>query len=123
MAGSAFAVTLFTPVASVEVAVAEDKPPLPEGAIRISEVKRGQSVVLHGTVDRIPDEDEIILKDESGKIEIDLGKLGRMPVKVGDTVTVYGRADDDVLPGFRPDIYASKLVLADGSEIPVEQWD
>jgi hypothetical protein len=46
-----------------------------------------------------------------------------MPVKTGDVVTVHGQADDDVFPGRRPDIYASKLILADGREISVQQWD
>jgi uncharacterized protein YdeI (BOF family) len=98
-------------------------PASPEGAIRISDVKRGQNVILHGTVDRIRDEDEFMLKDDTGRIKFYLGKLGRMPVKVGDVVTVHGKADDDVLPGLRPEIYASRLLLADGTSIDVEHWD
>jgi uncharacterized protein YdeI (BOF family) len=94
-----------------------------EGAIRIKDVRRGQSVILHGVVSQIRDEDEFMLKDASGKIEIYLGRLGSMPVKVGDRVTVKGRADDDGLPWTRPDIYASGLILSDGRELQVQQWD
>jgi hypothetical protein len=36
-------------------------------------------------------------------------------------VTVIGFADDDVFPGMRPDIYADRLVLADGRVVVLER--
>jgi len=83
----------------------------------ISEVRRGQRVTLHGKVERIRDEDEFILSDESGKIRIYIGWKNDMPVDVGDRVTVKGRADDDVFPGMRPEVYATSLTLANGDQV------
>ncbi len=80
----------------------------------IADVRRGQSVALRGEVTRIRDTDEFVLRDDSGTIEVYIGWRNRMPVRTGDLVTVLGTADDDVFPGRRPDIYANRIVLADG---------
>lgn len=81
----------------------------------INQVRRGQQVTLRGEVERIRDEDEFILRDSTGTIEIYIGWQNKMPVRVGDKVTVLGVADDDALPGTRPDIYARAIVLPDGT--------
>lgn len=89
--------------------------PAPEVKITpIDKVGRGQQVVLRGEVERIRDEDEFILRDRTGSIEIYIGWQNKMLVRLGDMVTVYGIADDDALPGTRPDIYARRIVLPDG---------
>jgi uncharacterized protein YdeI (BOF family) len=95
----------------------------PEGTISIKDVKRGQAVILHGTITRIKDEDEFVLTDDSGRIEIYLPRIENMPYKVDEAVTVHGKADDDVLPGIRPDIYASKIISADGTVRTFKSWD
>jgi uncharacterized protein YdeI (BOF family) len=83
----------------------------------IGEVRRGAAVALRGTVHRISDEDTFILRDETGRIRVYIGWQNDLPVAKGDTVTVLGRADDDALPGIRPEIYARVLILQDGERI------
>jgi uncharacterized protein YdeI (BOF family) len=89
----------------------------------IDEVRRGQAVVLAGTVKRISDSDEFVLEDESGRIKIYIGWKNRMPVEAGESVTVWGVADDDVFPGFRPEIYAQTLELSSGERIELVRGD
>jgi uncharacterized protein YdeI (BOF family) len=91
--------------------------------ISIASVRRGQSVVLAGVVDRLRDSDEFVLRDDSGTIEVYIGWRNRMPVRPGDRVTVAGIADDDVLPGFRPDVYADRIQLADGRIVTLRTDD
>ena len=85
----------------------------------VAEVRRGQSVAIRGEVIRIRDSDEFVLRDDSGRIEVYIGWRNRMPVQVGDQITVFGTADDDVFPGRRPDIYADRIALADGRVVPL----
>lgn len=90
------------------------------GVTEVEDVRRGAPVSLTGEVTQILDEDEFRLRDTSGTIDIYIGWQNRVAVDIGDTVTVYGTADDDVLPGFRPDIYAEKLVLSTGEVIDLK---
>jgi uncharacterized protein YdeI (BOF family) len=103
-----------TPAAAPVVA---DAGPL----VTVRDVRRGQSVTLRGEVARIRDTDEFVLRDDTGSIDVYIGWRNRMPVRSGDRVTVIGFADDDVFPGMRPDIYADRLVLADGRVIVLER--
>lgn len=89
--------------------------------IRIADVRRGQAVVLRGEVRRIRDSDEFILADQSGSIEVYIGWQNEMPVTQGQTVTVHGRADDSSFPGFRPDIYASRIELPGGQVVELRR--
>lgn len=91
--------------------------PVPGNVTPIDQVRRGQSVVLRGEVQRLRDTDEFILRDATGSIEIYIGWRNRMPVEAGQAVTVHGIADDDGLPGFRPDIYADRVILPGGETI------
>lgn len=88
-----------------------------EVVIPIDEVHRGQHVILEGTVRRIADSDEFVLEDDSGRIRVYIGWKNRMPVSRGERVKVWGVADDDAFPGFRPEIYARTLELASGRKI------
>jgi len=85
-----------------------------ESTITIEQVRRGHPVALAGEVERIRDTDEFILGDETGRIRIYIGWRNPMPVAVGDHVTVFGVADDGVLP---PEIYADRIVKADGEVV------
>jgi uncharacterized protein YdeI (BOF family) len=85
--------------------------------VRVADVRRGQSVHLRGTVERIRDTDEFILRDDSGSIRVYIGWRNAMPVGPGEVVTVFGVADDDVFPGLRPEIYADRIVTADGRTV------
>ncbi len=92
--------------------------PVADAAITpIRDVRRGQSVALQGQVQRLRDTDEFVLRDDTGTIIIYIGWRNRMPVSVGQRVTVIGTADDDVIPGLRPEIYASRIVLPDGRTV------
>jgi len=90
--------------------------PAAASVVAVESVRRGQTVALRGQVTRIRDSDEFVLQDDSGSIRIYIGWRNRMPVAVGDRVTVFGAADDDVFPGRRPEIYATRIVLPDGRE-------
>lgn len=85
--------------------------------IPIAQVRRGQAVVLRGEVVRLRGDDEFILRDDSGSIEVYIGWRNQMPVSSGQIVTVSGRADDDTLPGFRPDVYARHIILPNGQRV------
>jgi uncharacterized protein YdeI (BOF family) len=91
--------------------------------IPISQVRRGQRVTLAGVVDRIRDSDEFILRDDTGRIEIYIGWRNAMPVSMGERVTVFGVADDDVFPGRRPDVYADRILREDGSLVTFDRRD
>ena len=75
------------------------------GITPILDLKRGTSVTVIGTVERIPDEDEFILSDETGSVEIYMGP-NFVPVSLGETVTVQGFVDNDPGP---LEIYAQRL--------------
>jgi uncharacterized protein YdeI (BOF family) len=93
-------------------------PQVAEAAITpIRDVRRGQAVTLQGEVRRLRDSDEFVLRDDTGTITIYIGWRNRMPVSVGQRVTVVGTADDDALPGLRPEIYAARIVLPDGRTV------
>jgi uncharacterized protein YdeI (BOF family) len=80
----------------------------------IADAKRGTMVTVQGLVDRITDEDEFRLADATGSIRIYVGP-NWVPVDVGETVTVNGFVDDDlVVPR---EIYARSLTRADGTVI------
>lgn len=83
----------------------------------IAEVRRGEAVTVQGEVVRLRDEDEFLLRDDTGRIEIYIGWRNELTVAVGDRITVEGRADDDAFPGTRPEIYARAIILADGQRL------
>jgi len=89
----------------------------------IKEIHRGQHVLLEGTVDRIRDTDEFVLRDETGRVKIYIGWKNRMPVSKGEAVKVWGVADDDAFPGFRPEIYAYAIGLASGEVVHLTKGD
>ncbi|MCG8593295.1 MAG: NirD/YgiW/YdeI family stress tolerance protein [Kiloniellales bacterium] len=84
---------------------------------KIEDIERGASVTLEGEVIRILDEDEFRLQDDTGSVRIYIGWRNRVTVAVGETVTVKGFVDDDLMDYFRPEIYAQELVRADGTRI------
>lgn len=104
---------------AVPPATPQVREPAPAGPsiVEIRSVRRGQTVALQGEVSRIRDTDEFVLRDSTGTIQIYIGWRNQMPVAVGDRVTVFGTADDDVFPGTRPEIYADRIVLPNGTTI------
>ena len=80
--------------------------------IAIADIARNMDVTLAGTVDRITDEDEFVLRDASGTVRVYVGP-NRVPAAPGEAVTVIGHVDDD-----RPiEVYATRIVLADGTQV------
>lgn len=55
------------------------------------------------------DEDVFRLADETGRIRVDIGWRNRVRVSVGETVTAMGFVDDDLVNGFRPEVYANRF--------------
>lgn len=83
----------------------------------IGDLQRGTSVTVTGTVDRILDEDEFRLADETGRVRVYVGP-NIVPANTGDEVTVRGIVDDDLL---RLEIYAREMVLPDGTTVTFDR--
>ncbi|WP_298913991.1 NirD/YgiW/YdeI family stress tolerance protein [uncultured Algimonas sp.] len=109
---AAFALPACAQTASVSEPHSVVKTPSGETVTPIRSVQRGTSVVLQGTVDRILDEDEFRLRDDSGHIKVYVGP-NLVPAQTGDRVTVRGLVDDDN----RREVYAREMVLSDGSTV------
>ena len=80
----------------------------------IGDVARNTMVTVSGTVERITDEDEFIVADESGSITVSTGTQF-FTVDEGETVVVAGFVDDDL----QLEIYATEIVRADGSVVSI----
>ena len=82
--------------------------------VTIDQLEAYAPAEIHGTVDRVTDEDTFVLRDETGTIPVYIGPH-RVPVGAGANVIVFGRLDDD-----RPrEVYADRLTLPDGETIQV----
>lgn len=90
---------------------------LANSVTKIEDIQRGAQVTLTGEVIRILDEDEFRLRDETGSVQVYIGWRNRVMVDVGETVTVSGFVDDDLLQAFRPEVYARQIVREDGETI------
>ncbi|MBB4287051.1 NirD/YgiW/YdeI family stress tolerance protein [Roseospira goensis] len=84
----------------------------------IGALQPGTVVTVQGTVERVTDEDEFRLADDSGRIEVYVGP-NIVPARAGDRVTVRGIVDDDG----PPEIYAREMVLPDGSVVRFPRSD
>ncbi|MFQ6552151.1 hypothetical protein AAD018_007385 [Aestuariibius insulae] len=83
----------------------------------IEDVKRGQTVTVQGTVDRVMDTDEFRIRDSTGSLRVYVGP-NWVPADVGEQVTVTGIMDDDLLP--RPELYAREITVGDEPPITIE---
>ena len=83
-----------------------------ENITAISNIERGSTVTVAGTIERILDEDEFRLTDATGSVDVYIGP-NRVPAEVGEAVTIRGLVDD----GLFIEIYADEMVRADGSVI------
>jgi uncharacterized protein YdeI (BOF family) len=88
-----------------------------DGVTSISDLARNTMVTVEGTVTRINDEDEFIIADSTGSIQIYTGR-SYFTVDQGQRVSVRGLVDDGVLL----EIYADEIVLPDGSVVEVRHW-
>ena len=83
----------------------------------VADAQRGAIVTLEGEVTRILDEDTFRLTDGTGSIRVYIGP-NRMPVRVGDSVTVNGFVDDGI---GRREVYADAIRTADGTIVTFER--
>jgi uncharacterized protein YdeI (BOF family) len=78
----------------------------------VADLARNSVATVSGTVDRITDEDEFVLKDGTGHVRVYVGPA-LVPVRPGERITVTGLVDD----GLRIEIYARQIVRADGTTL------
>lgn len=98
--------------AGVFASVIGSSPAIAEEMTAISDLERGTTVSVAGTVDRILDDDEFRLTDATGSVDVYIGP-NQVSAAVGEAVTVRGRVDDDLFI----EIYADELVRADGTVV------
>jgi uncharacterized protein YdeI (BOF family) len=87
----------------------------------IDRLERGMTATIKGEVTRILDEDEFRIADQTGSVRVYIGWKNRVDLQVGETVTVRGVVDDDLVAYFRPELYASEIVREDGTVIKLRQ--
>jgi hypothetical protein len=58
---------------------------------QVRDLRPAMSVTVEGAVERITDDDEFLLADETGQILVYIGP-NQMPVRVGDRISVHGRS-------------------------------
>jgi uncharacterized protein YdeI (BOF family) len=84
----------------------------------VRDLRRGMPAMIDGAVERITDDDEFLLADETGSILVYIGP-NPMPVRAGDRVRVAGTVDDD-----GPlELYATEVTLPDGRVVPLPNRD
>lgn len=88
-----------------------------DSAVPIRSLERGQTALIAGVVERITDDDEFRIRDDSGAILVYLGP-NRVPVATGERVMVEGFVDDD--PGPK-ELYARSVIRADGTTVSLTQ--
>ncbi len=81
--------------------------------IAIADLQYGTTATIAGVVDRITDEDEFRIRDDSGSVLVYIGP-GIVPFDTGERVTVSGIVDRDF---GRLEVYAREATRADGSRV------
>lgn len=76
----------------------------------------GQPSQIQGVIEARLDDDEFLLRDDSGEIEVYTGRDWN-DYEIGDTVTVSGRLDND---DEAAEFYARSVVLRDGTVIEMD---
>lgn len=97
--------------------VLADNTPSDDGITPIGDLQRGTLVTVQGTVERILDEDEFRLADETGSVRVYVGP-DRVPAEAGESVTVHGFVDDGIGP---LELYARRLTRADGTQVTFDR--
>ena len=111
--------TVSTPQTQPQVEAQETSPPVDvaeptQATTAIGEIARNTMVTVSGTVQRVTDEDEFVIEDATGSISVWTGNQF-FTVDVGESVTVTGFVDDDLLK----EIYAQEIIRADGSVVSI----
>lgn len=87
------------------------------GVSKIVNLVPNTMVTVEGTVTRLSDEDEFIITDSSGSIQVYTGR-SLFTVDRGQRVVVSGLVDE----GGKLEIYADEIVLPDGTVVEVRHW-
>ncbi len=96
--------------------VAQDLIEAPE-VQTIDSLRRGTFATIEAETIRYRDNDEILVRDATGRIEIFLGSGAiSPPLAVGESATITGWVDDDFF-AIRREIYATRIVREDGSVV------
>ncbi|NSX54772.1 NirD/YgiW/YdeI family stress tolerance protein [Parasulfitobacter algicola] len=82
----------------------------------IGDLKRNSNVTVSGTIDRLLDEDEFRMSDDTGSVKVYIGP-NIVPANAGDQVTVTGFVDDDL----RLEIYARQMQLPSGETVSFDR--
>lgn len=91
--------------------------PAPEGFVPIGDLQRNTFVTVQGTVERVTDEDEFLIADQSGSVRVWTAN-SFFTVEPGESVTVQGFVDDDVFL----EIYAQEITRADGTVLTIGSY-
>lgn len=91
-----------------EVVVASEQNP-ETNITAIVNLERNTRVVIEGVVQRTREEDEFVLEDDTGSVQVFTG-VTFFPVEVGERVTVTGFVDESLLL----EVYAEEIIHQDG---------
>lgn len=94
-----------------------DSSSTPSDLTPIASVARNTFVSVEGTVQRVTDEDEFIVADQTGSITVWTGTTFGA-VTPGERVVVRGFVDDDLLI----EIYAQEIVKGDGTVLELRSY-
>jgi uncharacterized protein YdeI (BOF family) len=89
-----------------------------DGVTPIAEVSRNQMVTIVGEVERVTDDDEFLLTDNSGSIKVWTGST-LFAVQLGEVVRVTGFVDNDLLI----EVYATEIVYESGETIRISGYN
>lgn len=90
--------------------------PVP-GVSDIVGLVRNTRVTIEGTVTRASEEDEFIIRDSTGSVQVYTGRTF-FTVNVGDVVSVSGLVDESALL----EVYADEITFEDGTVVKVRHW-
>ncbi|GEM_PF-2358346 len=91
-----------------------DSTPPSSNTTDIRDLVRGTMVTIEGTVTRATEEDEFLIEDSTGSVQVFTGRTF-FTVDPGQQVTVVGLVDD----GPFIEIYAEQIVLPDGTVVSI----
>lgn len=86
----------------------------------IADLRPYDVVLIEGVVERISDEDEFRLRDDSGSVRVYIGWRNRMPVRDGERVSVVGIVDTEGPGQFFREVYAHELTTGDGRVVALQ---
>ena len=88
-----------------------------EGISSIGGLVRNTMVTIEGTVTRASEEDEFIIRDATGSVQVYTGRTF-FTVNVGDVVSVTGLVDESA----QLEVYADEITFEDGTVLKVRHW-